>query len=100
MPAPFKQEFDLGGIRITSLVMDETEFVALCKEFIGIFPGFDEAAAQKCIKAKIIPGMGKGSKTVQFFVRYGITTDTMSIIVRGAGDRIMDSILGSDPERN
>ena len=71
MPAPFKQEFDLGGIRITSLVMDETEFVALCKEFIGIFPGFDEAAAQKCIKAKIIPGMGKGSKTVQFFLENG-----------------------------
>ena len=38
MPEAYKAVFKIGDDQVTSLVMDESEFNALCEEFIGLFP--------------------------------------------------------------
>ena len=96
MPEPFKQEYNLGNLKITSLVLDESEFVALCKEFLGLWPELDEDAVQRCIDKKHIPMMARGTKTEKFFIRYGIATDRMSIIVRGAGMEVYQQVMKGD----
>jgi hypothetical protein len=39
--------------------------------------------------------MGRGSKTKKFFERYGIETDRMCIIVRGAGEEVFNRVVAS-----
>jgi len=79
MPESFKQEYHQGKLHITSLVLDEPEFVALCKEFLDLFPELDDNAVQRCINNKHVPMMARGTKTEKFFTRYGINTDRMCV---------------------
>ncbi len=77
MPAAYVNEFNINGQVITSVVMDEAEFLSLCDELGGIF---NQAQGERTnadqinmIKeAKHLPVMARGTKTEKFFVRYGI----------------------------
>jgi hypothetical protein len=95
MPEPYKQEFDLGKFRMTSLVLDEPEFVAFCKGFLNLFPELDEDAVQRCIDAKTVPMIARGTKTEKLFTQYDIKTDRMSVIVRGAGREVARRVFTS-----
>lgn len=90
MPAAYVKELNLSGQVITSVVMDEAEFLAFCDELGGIFnPSQGERADASQIallkEAKHLPAMARGTKTEKFFVRYGIKSQMASFIVRGEG---------------
>jgi hypothetical protein len=90
---PHKARFKIGNLAITSLVIDQDEFNALCYEFLGLFPEMTEEMVHRLIKTKHVPMIAKGTKTAKFFDRYGIKTERMSIIVRGAGSEVIAKTL-------
>ncbi len=93
MPPPFKAEFMMQGRRVTSLVLDEsefTEFVQSCSDVLN------PKQAKALIEAKHIPIMSRGQKTEHAFAKYGIKTDFLSVIVRGAGQDLAEK-LGISP---
>ena len=47
---------------------------------------------QRMIDGKHIPLMARGTKIEKFFVRYGVTTDRMSAIVRGQGPAVISRL--------
>lgn len=87
MPAPYKSSCRIGDCVITALVIDEPEFVELCKEFTVLMT---DEEVQRLIKARHVPLICAGTKTQKFFDRYGVTTSMMSIIVRGAGPEVVE----------
>lgn len=98
MPA-FVQEYKINNQVITSVVMDEDEFLALCDELVDVIDlgiggraGADHIAQIKA--AKHLPAMGRGAKTEKFFTRYGITSKLASFIVRGQGRNVAKRHLG------
>lgn len=95
----FVQEYKINGQVITSVVLDEDEFMSLCDELIDVIDigicgraGADHIAKIKA--AKHLPGMGRGSKTEKFFTRYGIKGKLASFIVRGQGLNVAKRHLG------
>lgn len=90
MPAAYVKEFTFNGKVITSVVMDEAEFLAFCDELDGIFnkadgtrADVDQIALLK--EAKHLPMMARGTKTEKFFARYGIKSNFAAFLVRGEG---------------
>jgi len=103
----YTQQFEINGKRITSVVMDEEEFIQMCDQLSGIFnvlppaERVEDGQIAKLKKAKHIPMMCRGTKTQQFFDRYQIQTDLACFIVRGQGHFVLTQILEStDPELN
>ena len=102
MPAAFVKEFEFNGQVITSVVMDEDEFLSFCDELLEIFwrlspssPG-ERADADQIAKIKAgkhLPMMALGSKTAKFFERYGIKSKYASFIVRGQGPNVAKRYL-------
>ena len=97
MRVPFKKEFNVNGRHITTVVMDEPDFVTLCDGLLGIFDrqngartGPDQINLLK--KAKHIPLMAKGYLTGAIFEKFDIATDYASFIVRGHGMNILNSL--------
>jgi len=88
MPKPFVQEFQEFGI--TSIVIDENEFNEFIDELSGIF----DANTQAAKKLKCLPLMTRGTKTEQFFERWGVKTDKLSVIVRGHGQTLLNQMAG------
>ncbi len=97
MKAPYTQVFEINGIVLTSVVLDEAEFNSFVNSFAEI--GMTKADIELLVEGKHIPMIKKGTKTQQFFDRYGIETEFMSAIVRGAGSRVMAGYL-HNPEWN
>lgn len=93
MSKPFVKHFNLPDNKeVTTIVLDKAEFDALCDELVDLFnshsqPGHQIAQAFK--EAENIPVMSRGTKTQKFFDRWGVKTDLASIIVRGAGLRVL-----------
>jgi hypothetical protein len=111
MSNPFVQIFDIGGLQVSSVVIDQQEFNVLCDELEGIkhlvpksgdlTSPFSKADIDRIRAAKHIPMMSRGFWTVSFFDRWGVTTDKLCVIVRGHG-RTLAGKLGFDyvPENN
>ena len=59
---------------------------------LGRRVGVEQLAALKA--AKHLPLMGRGTKTERFFVRFGVKTDKLSVIVRGHGDEVAKRLFG------
>lgn len=97
---PYKAVYAIGTLQITSLVLDQEEFNALVHEFNGLFPQMTGEIIEVLIKAKHVPMIARGSKTEKFFTRYGIETDRMCIIVRGAGEEVINRTLANESTRN
>lgn len=83
----YVQEFDFGGKRLTSIVMDEDEFEKLVDELKEKWPR-EAATVEGCRAAKHIPAIGRGTVTGFIFDRYNVKTDVISIIVRGMGPEV------------
>ena len=111
MSNPFVQIFDIGGLQVSSVVIDQQEFNVLCDELEGIkhlvpksgdlTSPFSKADIDRIRAAKHIPMMSRGFWTVSFFDRWGVTTDKLCVSVRGHG-RTLAGKLGFDyvPENN
>ena len=98
MPAAFVKEFEFNGQVITSVVMDEDEFLSFCDELLEVFEirGGERADADQIAKIKAgkhLPMMALGSKTAKFFERYGIKSKYASFIVRGQGPNVAKRYL-------
>ena len=103
MAEPYLEVFEFptpeGLKELTSVVLDEADFMKLCDDLAGIFnigSGDRADAAQvECLKvAKHIPMIKRGTRTQEFFDRFGIETDYMSVIVRGQGRMVFDNMIG------
>lgn len=93
MPPPYKVEFMMRDRRLTSLVIDESEFVEFvqsCSDMLG------PKQVKALIEAKHIPLISRGRKTEHVFTKYDIKTDLLSVIVRGAGRDLAEK-LGISP---
>lgn len=78
-----------NGIELTSIVMEENEFV----EFVESLP-IDPPAQQQIIRIGCLPMMSRGTKTAHFFEKYGVTTDYLAAIVRGTAAKLGEAFLG------
>ena len=81
-----------GPFVVTSVVMDETDFLALC-DFIadeGLSTSHDVNLMRS---AEHIPLMRRGTKTEFIFSSTGILTDFASFIVRGSGASVLLGML-------
>lgn len=103
MPAPFKKVFKLGDKQITSVVMDQSDFNALCDDLEGIKLHGGGRASKSDIDliraSKNLPLMYRGTVTQKFFDKYEVETDYMCATVRGEGKNLLKTILPS-PELN
>jgi len=99
MAEPYKRVFEFKpGHPITSVVIDEQEFMDLCDELSGIInlqtgERTADEQIQKLKEAKHIPSMGRGAKTQFVFDRYKIETDIAVFIVRGHGLELAKQLL-------
>ncbi len=92
MPAPYKREFVLGSFSVTTLVLDRVDFESLVREIVsrGLIMADD---AQSMLDAQLIPLIAKGTKTAFLFERFEVSTEKLSVIVRGASKTVLDQIL-------
>lgn len=91
MPAPFTQVFEIGGFKTTSVVIDQADFDAFVDELAALELGGQRMSANMLANlraAKHLPMMARGTKTQVFFDRWGVTTDKLSVIVRGHGRQL------------
>lgn len=80
-----KHEFQSGIGNITSLVMDNDEFHALCDEIQTKFSKLSSDDVQKLRDNGHIPLVKRGSMTQFIFDKYEVGTDLLSAIIRGNG---------------
>lgn len=96
---PYIQEFDIPGGPISTVVMDKTDFddlVQIIKDKFGPSEHIDNI-----VQLQHIPMIGRGTKTQELFDKFGVTTDRMSVIVRGQGPELLKKLrILTDPERN
>ena len=100
MPDPYTRVFQMpNGQLITSVVMDEPDFIELCDSLVGVFEikrkeRTDENMIERLKEAKHIPMMSRGTKTEFVFDQFDIETDLASFIVRGHGKQLALDLLG------
>ena len=86
MSSVYKQVFNAPQGRMTSVVLDKSEFDAMADSLVGVFTqvwnagdGSDSRADESHIKrikdAGHLPLMGRGTKTQFVFDQFGIETD-------------------------
>ena len=90
MPAPYVEEFTSLGL--TSVVLDKDDFNAFVDELDGLFNVGTEDL-QRIKDAEYLPLMSRGKKTQVFFDRWGVQTDKLAVVVRGAGPKIAERLL-------
>ena len=98
MPAPYKKIFEFKGKQLTSVVIDEADFMALADELGGIRNLHDNIPTKqedidRIKAARHIPMFGRGTKTEWIFDRFDITTDWAAIIVRGAASQVFNTLF-------
>lgn len=94
---PYTAVFDLppnaailGETKITSVIMDEDEFMRVVDQIqqnpLSRVPPAEWAGhVQAMREAKHIPAVGRGEKTAWIFDRFHVTTKVMCLMVRGQG---------------
>ena len=99
MSEPYLQKFELPNkVEITSVVIDEEDFNALCDELHGIIMANEDnervadAQIESLKAAKMLPLIARGVKTEFVFERFGIETDRACIIVRGHGKELAQQL--------
>lgn len=91
MQKPYVVRQRVGDFEVTSIVIDESEFMSLCDELRGIFcestrhlpERMTDASIEELKESRIIPLIMRGTKTNFLFERYGVETDKACVIVRG-----------------
>ena len=96
MAEPYVLVFTIAGMDIASIVMDQADFDEVCDQLEGIFDiGSGERTGQEGIQAvreaRYLPMVMRGTKTEFLFERFGVSTDRMSMCVRGFGRRMLGS---------
>jgi hypothetical protein len=86
-----------SGQNISSVVMDEPEFMEIVDNLGNVFvANWGERIAgeqQQLLRdAKIIPVVSKGEKTKFIFEKFKLDTDLASLIVRGQGKKMVEEI--------
>lgn len=104
MPAPFKKVFKFkDNEQITSVVIDQSDFDALCDDLEGIRLHDGRSTSKSDVDliraAKHIPLMYRGTITEKLFDKYKVETDYMCVIVRGEGKNLFKAML-PNPELN
>lgn len=94
MAAPYKQEFKINGMHLTTVVMDKGDFDTLCEGLTDVFDKqsgsrVDDSHITTLKKADHIPLMQKGTKTERIFKEFDIATNYASFIVRGTARRML-----------
>ena len=104
MAEPFVQVFNLNDDeKIASVVMDRSDFNALCDLIGGIMSQdgrIDKNFIENIKDAGHIPMIARGTKTEFIFNKFGVTIDKMSVIVRGKGPTLLKSMLREIAESN
>lgn len=106
MPAPYVKEFTFpNGVTVTSVVLDQQDFDSFVDELANIkLFGTDQTPSKAQLdaikEAQQLPLMARGSKTEVFFERWGVKTKHLSVIVRGAGRRMVNDMLNERARRN
>ncbi len=96
---PYVKEFDLGDIRVGTVVMDRSDFDKLVDDIRSSMADIPPEAFEAITKAGHIPLITRGTKTERFFQRYGIKCDKMGVMVRGHGRQVlMAAILGLEAD--
>ena len=96
MSSVYKQVFDAPQGRLTSVVMDKSEFDAMADSLIGVFTQdsrADESHIKRIKDAGHLPLMGRGTKTQFVFDQFGIETDLAGFMVRGNGRKVIDDAM-------
>ena len=97
MPEPYLQVYNLpiGGepTPFTSVVLDQEDFDVFVDQLSQVkLLDTGETASEEQIQAlrknKHLPMMLRGSVTEKFFEQWGVETDYVGVIVRGAARRI------------
>ena len=98
---PHIQIFNVSGVELAAIVMDREEFDALIDEVVqvSLTLGIDKAMGELLKEAGYIPMVGRGAKTEFLFERYGVKGDHLSVIVRGQGRKMVESLF-PNPELN
>lgn len=94
---PYIARVKVGNFDCTSVILDQEEFDenmdtikgVICRS-IGERAGEEQIQALK--KAGHLPLCAKGTKTIHLFEKYGVTTDMLTMAVRGIGKRIVAKI--------
>lgn len=83
---------------VTSIVIDEDEFIDLVEDLTGVFniaanERVNDSAKQALLQAKHIPMVGKGTKTQFIFDRYEIKTDLACFAARGFAQALVQDLI-------
>ena len=97
-------QLTVGKREITSLVMDEAEFAALCDlldqvGFSDVDPNKHGQMVDDIRQAQHLPLMAKGTRTEPVFRRYAVATPYLSACVRGFARRTMAGLATVDQEK-
>jgi hypothetical protein len=92
-----------GPWKISSVVTSQEDFNEFLVD-VAAFDGYDYKRGQRggvdvegLRAVGSVPLIKRGTKTQFAFDRYGVTTDYMSVIVRGQGMEVAKRMMGADP---
>jgi len=100
MAEPFIQKVTMPGVgEITSVVLDQEDFNSFADQLVGLIEAHASSQAGEVQRsteeqissikvAGILPMMGRGSKTEQFFEQWGVETDRMCVCARGLRNKV------------
>ena len=92
MPAPYIAEFKFNEFIASSVVVDKSDFDTLVDDIIKT--GMCTADAGSALKdAQHIVLIKNGTKTKFIFDHFGVKTNLCSVVVRGAGTKVMNKYL-------
>lgn len=96
---PYIQVFNTPRGEMASVVLDLEDFEALIKDmelkvkFSGVTELELHDKLMKCLEAKHIPLMARGSQTAFIFERFDVKASYLSVIVRGEGANVLARLL-------
>lgn len=89
------------GRGLTSVVVSEEEFEDLIvtlrnMEVMNVQQQsrVDDAQMQRLRETQVIPLILRGARTMPVFQKFGVNTELMSVIVRGAGPAVFEAMFG------
>jgi len=86
------------GRRTTAVVLPPNDFDKFCYklesfEVLDLAPGTHTKVVNGIRAARVLRMLPRDAKSEHFFARWDIKTDFLSVIVQGAGDRLMPKAL-------
>ena len=105
MAKPYVSSFVIptpkGQMAFTSVVMDQADFDEVLVELKSKpLTGFTDeewcTAVDRFQSAQHIPRVVRGSKTAWLFEKFNVKTDNLGVMVRGVGEKILNTIASSN----